>query len=141
MAELIVYTGRLDLDFLHAAQSTRGADLPEAMLCTRPNNDGLKRAAAKAKLQYRMTSTLRRRLDNGEVAQEDITRVQHDLLRQLDDGRLRARANEAIRAYGHGTVHRSDGQTVEIGGSTGGVTRRLLDGEEPVDIDAWMSMV
>ena len=51
---------------------------------------------------------------------------QHRLLVELDDGSLRERTNNAIIAYGHGIVRRSDDQTVEINGHT------------DIDVEAWL---
>ena len=72
MAELIIYTGRFDPEFLNQAQDTQdpsGASQPVA------NSDGredLKRKAAQAKLDYRMTCILRRRLDRGHLDERDL---------------------------------------------------------------------
>ena len=46
--------------------------------------------------------------------------------------------NEAIKAYGHGTLRLPDGGTMEIGGSTGGLSKHLLDGREEPDVDAFL---
>ena len=54
---------------------------------------------------------------------------------------LRTWANQAIIAFGHGTVWRDDGATVEIGGSTGGMTRRLLDDYEEPDAERFLSQL
>ena len=51
----------------------------------------------------------------------------------MEDGSLLRRTNDAVAAYGHGTLRHGD-ETVEIGGSTGGVTRFLLDGYAEPDI-------
>merc|ERR1711989_67519 len=63
MAELIIYTGRFDPEFLsqaHDAQDRSGASQPVARTGRQAE---LKRAAAQAKLDYRMTCILRRKLD------------------------------------------------------------------------------
>ena len=43
-----------------------------------------------------------------------------------------------MAAYGHGTLRRDDGETIEIGGSTGGMTRFLLDGYAEPDVDSFL---
>ena len=48
------------------------------------------------------------------------------------------RTNEAVAAFGHGTLRRDDGQTMQIGGSTLGVTRFLLDGCDEPDVDSFL---
>ena len=36
-------------------------------------------------------------------------------------------SNEASKAFGHGRLHAANGSWIDIGGSTGGRTRKLLD--------------
>ena len=139
MAELIVYTGRLDLNFLRSGQEPSGASQPAADLASRPENAALKRAAAEAKMQYRFTTKLKRGLDKGTVNEEELSKRQHSLLDDLRNGSLRDRTNTAVLAYGHGTLRRADGQTLAIGGSTGGTTRHLLDGNTEPDVEAFLS--
>ena len=141
MAELIVYTGRLDLDFLRSGQEPSGASEPAADLASRPDNAALKKAAAEAKMQYSMTTMLKRRLDDGKIRKQELSEREHSLLADLMDGTLRERTNTAILAYGHGTLRRADGQTLAIGGSTGGLTRRLLDGNQDTNVEAFLSPV
>ena len=38
-----------------------------------------------------------------------------------------------------GTLRRDDGETIEIGGSTGGITRFLLDGYAEPDVDSFLA--
>ena len=139
MAELIIYTGRFDPDFLsqaHDAQDRSGASQPVA------NSDGrkhLKRKAAQAKLDYRMTCILRRRLDEGHLDRRDLHPWEKKNLQRLEDGSLLRHTNDAVAAYGHGTLRRDDGQTIQIGGSTRGVTRFLLDGCDEPDVDSFLA--
>ena len=56
----------------------------------------------------------------------------------LEDGSLLRRTNDAVAAYGHGTLRHGD-ETVEIGGSTGGVTRFLLDGYAEPDVATFLA--
>ena len=58
-------------------------------------------------------------------------------LQMLEDGSLLRRTNEAVAAFGHGTL-RHGNERVEIGGSTGGVTRVLLDGYAEPDVDTFL---
>ena len=138
MAELIIYTGRFDPEFLnkaHEAQDRNGASQPVA------NSDGrqhLKRKAAQAKLDYRMTCILRRRLDRGHLDRRDLQPWEKKNLQRLEDGSLLRHTNDAVAAYGHGTLRRDDGQTIQIGGSTRGVTRFLLDGCDEPNIDSFL---
>ena len=43
-----------------------------------------------------------------------------------------------MAAYGHGTLRHGD-ETIEIGGSTGGVTRFLLDGYAEPDVATFLA--
>ena len=138
MAELIIYTGRFDPDFLsqaHDAQDRSGASQPVA---SADRQKDLKKKAAQAKLDYRMTCLLRRRLDRGQVYYRDLERWEQENLRRLEDGSLLRHTNDAVAAYGHGTLRRDDGETIQIGGSTGGITRFLLDGYAEPDVDLFM---
>ena len=47
--------------------------------------------------------------------------------------------NEAVAAFGHGTLRRADGERMEVGGSTGGVTRFLLDGNAEPDVASFLA--
>ena len=139
MAELIIYTGRFDPEFLnqaHDASNHSGASQPVAR--TRRQTQ-LKRTAAKAKLNYRMTCMLRRKLDLGQREARDLNRWEKNNLRRLEDGSLLRRTNKAVAAYGHGTIRRHDGAWLEIGGSTQGVTRLLLDNCAEPDVDSFLN--
>ena len=50
---------------------------------------------------------------------------QVDILEQWDSGLLRAVLNEAIAASGHGRIQSTNGKHLDIGGSTGGASRRI----------------
>ena len=51
-----------------------------------------------------------------------------DLLQWWDSGVLLKKYNRAIADYGHGRLRFDAGDHLDIGGSTGGVSRRLIDG-------------
>ena len=138
MAELIIYAGRFDAEFLnkaHEAHDRNGASQPAAGPAVQQQ---LKRAAATAKLEYRKTCMLRRRLDRGEVELRHLASWEQQNLQMLEDGSLLSRTNHAVAAYGHGTLRHGD-ETVEIGGSTGGVTRFLLDGYAEPDVATFLA--
>ena len=138
MAELIIYAGRFDPEFLsraHDEQVRSAASQPG------PDPDAqarLKRAAAQAKLEYRKTCMLRRKLDRGQVKERDLACWEHENLRKLEDGSLLRLTNEAVAAFGHGTLHNGE-ENLEIGGSTNGVTRCLLDGYAEPDLDTFLA--
>ena len=138
MAELIIYAGRFDPEFLsraHDGQDRSGASQSAA---ERSVQMDLKRAAAQAKLQYRKTCILRRKLEWGQVDERHLDWWERENLQKLEDGSLLRRTNEAVAAFGHGTLRQGD-ERVEIGGSTGGVTRFLLDGYAEPDVATFLA--
>ena len=99
----------------------------------------MKRAAAQAKLEYRKTCMLRRKLDRGQVEERDLAWWEQENLRMLEDGSLLRRTNEAVAAFGHGALRRGGGERIEIGCSTGSVTRSLLDGNAEPDMASFLA--
>ena len=96
MAELIIYTGRFDPEFLnkaHEAQDRNGASQPVA---SADRQKALKKKAAQAKLDYRMTCMLRRRVHRGQVNMRDLEHWEQENLRRLQDGSLLRHTNEAV---------------------------------------------
>ena len=71
-------------------------------------------------------------LDGWSEASDLSPRELRDL-RDLRNGTLLRQLNEATMAYGHGRLHCEDGSTLDIGGSTGGLTRHVLDHYVPPD--------
>ena len=56
---------------------------------------------------------------------------QQQVLREYQSGELRRKANNLTMKSGHGRVKRGDDSFVDIGGSTGGFVRTVLDDWEP----------
>ena len=134
MAELIIYAGRFDPEFLNRAHDSHDSS-GAAHLATGPAvQAGLKRAAAQAKMDYRKTCILHRQLEQGQIDEDDLEWWQRENLRKLADGSLLRRTNSAVAAFNRGTLYQG-ADTIEIGASTGGVTRFLLDGHAETDVD------
>ena len=55
------------------------------------------------------------------------------MLEKYDNGYLRGALNNAIVELGHGTLKSETGEAFEIGGSSGGGSRRIIDGWVPAD--------
>ena len=55
------------------------------------------------------------------------------LLEDYDSGRLMRELNNAKVAWGHGRLRDEVGRYMDIGGSTGGVSRRIIDRWTPPD--------
>ena len=89
-------------------------------------------------MNYRRTCMLRRRLDQGEVDLRHLDLKQQRDLQTLEDGSLLQTAKQAVAAYAHGTLRHGD-ESIEIGGSTGGVTRLLLDGYAEPDAYSFLA--
>ena len=62
-----------------------------------------------------------------------LTSRQTDLLERYDSGTLLEEFNGAIAAWGHGRLRSEAGEHLDIGGSTGGGSRRIIDGWTPPD--------
>ena len=73
------------------------------------------------------------RLDDKKWKLWELTQKQWDLLDKWDNGQLLAERNDAILALGHGRLENAGGEQLDIGGSTGGGCRRLVDGWLPRD--------
>ena len=68
--------------------------------------------------------------------QDSLSASEKELLRELTDGTLRRKANEAITVFGHGAVKDENGRVIHLDVSTGGFTRELLDNfQQPSPIE------
>ena len=113
---------------------------PRPVFANQDDYQQKKKRAAEAKFEYRRTLYLRRRLDRGELERRHLTGPQQQNLAMLDNGTLLERTNDAIIAYGHGTLRSAHGdEELEIGGSTGGLSRYLLDGYQEPDLATFLA--
>ena len=62
-----------------------------------------------------------------------FTSRQFEVLERWDSGELRDNLNAAILALGHGRLRRAGGACMDIGDSTGGGARRIIDNWHPPD--------
>ena len=85
----------------------------------------LRRGASLARLQERLVNSGRGRLNAEQTA----------VLAEYESGALRMRANELTHASGNGRLKREDESFVDIGGSTGGLVRTVVDFWKPPDLD------
>ena len=139
MAELIIYAGRFDMEFLKRAHDDKNRSRASQPAAEPSKQANLKRAAAQAKFDYRKTCVLRRKLDQGQVKACELDWWDRENLRLLDDGSLLRRSNDAVAAFGHGTLRQVGGERLAIGGSTGGVSRFLLDGTTEPDVASFLA--
>ena len=64
---------------------------------------------------------------------ETLTLWQRLLLQRYVSGELLRRRNLAVGELGHGRLRTARGDYLDIGGSTGGGSRRILDSWQPPD--------
>ena len=93
--------------------------------------------AAQAKHRYKEAERIHNKLQRGVLIQDDFTREEQQLLRDLRDGTLPQNLNNAVARFGHGTL-RMSGRSILIGASTGRCTREVLDNWQPTNIERWM---
>ena len=97
------------------------------------DTDWLKIAAVRARGDLRWANHLARKRDWGTTWFSDDDWW---YLRKLDNDTLRIEANKATRAFGHGRLKHRDGSFTDIGGSSGGVTRTVLDDYQPPIVES-----
>ena len=125
----IVFTGRLDLDQLSEAQDKQ----PGA---SQPGDARLKSEAGLARYRFKCGRWLDNRVRQGERI-DYLDEHERRLLADFRTGTLLRERNSAVLAYGHGKLVDERGVVVEIGGSTGGMTRKLMNTYAEPDLDAW----
>ena len=80
--------------------------------------------AAKARHRWRHAGNLARKWKAGQ----DLTDKQIEEVKLYEEGFLLAKANELTLRSGHGTLRRpGDESKLEIGASTGGIVRKILE--------------
>ena len=94
-----------------------------------------------ARARYKEACRLKQRVDECSNSGRDASQLaqgfsshQQRLLERLESGELLWRMNSAVGEWGHGPLESPDGaHCVYIGGSTGGLTREVLDGASACD--------
>ena len=128
--EVVSFSGRWDPKYLEEALSSADSPDPLTAKATADEQAAWRTAGANARARLRLAM----KFDNWRQAKwTGWTSSQQRLLKGLDDGSLLEAANAATRASGHGRLHAVDGSYRDIGGSTGGFTRKILDNFAPQD--------
>ena len=91
-------------------------------------NPSLKDDKIAAKARYREGE----RLDRVKFI-KPLNKRQWRVVQQFYSGELLNSRNETIWRSGHGRLMTHSGQTMDIGGNTGGASRRIIDGRTPPD--------
>ena len=129
IAELIVFTGKISPEFLHKfSEDGPVAETQSAELAREKRERKMR--AVKARHMLKFGKYLEKALRQGRFSADDMTDEEHRILEKYASGELQAICNEATRQHGHGKIVLSAGDVMNIGGSTGGKARRLLDGDE-----------
>ena len=152
--EILAFTGWFQPDTLRKAlrenagqqqdpeQETQDADQEQQEAYKRQRRL-LRNGKAEARARYREALRLAQQRDNHSDRLRDAAQLvqqagtsegppwfnshQRNLLSRYDSGELREEMNKAVTAWGHGSLRSADGRTLDIGGSTGGLSRRIID--------------
>ena len=97
---------------------------------------------ARARLRRgKMLEALQKKLSQGKEAKgkgkrkaRPLNPKQLRVLQEYRSGELRMQANKLIMISSHGCLKKEDHSFVDIGGSTGGFVRTVLDDWEPPDL-------
>ena len=121
--ELVSVTGNFDLGFLSESWCLEGG-------VSQPTDPCLKRELAQARSDLRWGEHVKRKKQKIEEGgcPADLTPSGRAILQKLEKNMLRLEVNELTLETGHGDIRLANGNRVAIGGSSGGATRRLLDG-------------
>ena len=152
MWTLLSFTGRFDVDYLEHAIA-RGAKVVPTMpgerteqqkqqiLDAQEARSRLRRGAMLERLQARLTEGNQAKgtgkskgKSKGQSKARALRPNQLKVLKEYRSGELRKQANKLTMMSGHGRLSREDHSYVDIGGSTGGFVRTVLDDWEPPDL-------
>ena len=126
--ELISFSGRFDPEWLRGALACT-PDPVEGGDDAKRQSMEMKRQVMEARADLRFANSLDKKRKRTPTAK--FTQREQDLLHKLDTDMLRKRSHDLTMKFGHGRVHKKDGSYVEIGGSSGGQARRVLDNYVP----------
>ena len=144
MWTLLSFTGRFDVEYLENAIA-RGAKGAPTMPGERTEQQKQQiRDAQMGRARLRrgaMLERLQERLSQGNEAKgkgkgktRTLNPIQLRLLQEYQSGELRRQANKLTMISDHGRLTNLDHSFVDIGGSTGGFVRTVLDDWEPPDL-------
>ena len=143
--EVLAFSGRFDTEMLLAAlhqddgYSGAAIEPPAVSLRSWEQRAQLHHAKAEAVARYEEGARLNRYQEHlkrsGSQGQhvKPFTGYQRSVLRRWESGELRRTRNRAVLALGHGRIYSRHGDYLDIGGSTGGGSRRILDNWQPPD--------
>ena len=148
--EALAYTGRFDADILREAlrsgDQDRDAEEDADVAAEQDQRQRLRlsHAKAEARARYNEGQRLARQRDDHRHLRRGASQLafsswQQKLLQRWDSGELLREMNRAVSDWGHGRLRSADGGHLDIGGSTGGGSRRIIDGWVPPDWREFLS--
>ena len=137
MWTLLSFTGRFDVAYLEEAIA-RGAKDQSKMAGERTEQQKQQvRDAQLGRARLRrgaMLERLQEKLSQGDKSRRPLNPKQLRVLQEYQSGELRRQANKLTMVSGHGRLKKEDASFLDIGGSTGGFVRTVLDDWEPPDL-------
>ena len=136
MWTLLSFTGRFDVAFLEEAIAKGKAGPPSMPGETTEKQKQKNPEAQMARARLRrgaMLQRLQEKLSKGTKRGRPLNSEQLRVLQDFESGKLRREANDWTLISGHGRLRNEDGTFVDIGGSTGGFVRTVLDDWESPD--------
>ena len=134
MWTLLSFTGRFSPKFFATLKVDPRSNPGERSLEEKQRT----REAVEARDKHRLARKYdrkRSRIAEGEAADhEELTSKQLALLELFDSGFLLQEANRLTKLAGHGRIHKSQREWMDIGGSTGGFVRTVLEDWAPPDL-------
>ena len=123
--EVVSFTGECDHKMFAKLWDERPDKTAEST--DRDTQATLKQQARLARDQYRYAASAQTRQQKGyRVSGKEMA-----MIKLYECEKLRKDANRATRTWGHGRLKHKDGTFTDIGGNTGGATRKVLDDWEP----------
>ena len=144
--EVLAFSGRFEVEMLVQALYNQPSGETAEPADRDQVSDELRR-----RLHHEKAEAIARYLEGSRIAQlrdagkkvDEFSRWQQEVLQKWDSGQLRRDRNQAAVAVGHGRLENANGDYLDIGGSTGGGSRRILDDWQPpcwrtfLQEDAW----
>ena len=138
MWTLLSFTGRFDAAFLENSikKGAKGAVTMPGEKTEEQKRQCHDAQMGRARLrQGAMLERLQQRIKGkGKGEARPLNPRQLRILEEYQSGELRKQANHLTKISGHGRLKKEDHSFVDIGGSTGGFVRLVLDDWEPPDL-------
>ena len=137
MWTLLSFTGRFDVAYLEEAiaRSAKGQSKMAGERTEQQKQQVRDAQLGRARLRRgAMLERLQEKLSQGDKSRRPLNPKQLRVLQEYQSGELRRQANKLTMISGHGRLKKEDDSFVDIGGSTGGFVRTVLDDWEAPDL-------